>query len=99
MKNSLLVIVGLSAFISACSMDARLTSLNQAVEKIDPFASAAKTTGLVSGSQQTGTAGSGANIYYVQSSLGSYVSGMKHTTADGYTVYSSVQGSLVNEGN
>lgn len=59
-----------------------------------------KTSGLVSGSTQTGTATGGGTTYFVQSSVGSYMSGIDQQTTDGqYRVYSSVQGALVSGDN
>lgn len=97
MKYPIFVLTGFSLLLAGCSMDASLLSLNSALPNVaDPFTSTAKTTGLVSGSQQTGTTDTG--NYIVQSSLGSYISGMKQTTTDNeYVVYSSVQGSLIKE--
>lgn len=90
MQKYLIVLSIVSTFLAGCSMDAKLISLDSQVNV--PLVMPAKSTGLVSGSQQSGTAGT----YHVQSSLGSYISGMKQETTSGnYTVYSSIQGSLV----
>lgn len=90
---SLLVLV-----TAGCSMDASLEQLQEEVvapivKMMDP----AKTTGLVSGSTQTGTAsGGGGATYFVQSTVGNYMSGIEQTTSDNsYKVYSSVQGAIV----
>jgi hypothetical protein len=91
-KILVIFLIGISTLLQACSIDAKLKSLNKASTGVVIVANTAKTTGLVSGSQQTGTATGG---YVVQSSLGSYISGMKTSTGGGYTVYSSIQGSLV----
>ena len=94
-----LALAALMLLATGCSMDATLQSLtNSVATKLqDP----AKTTGLVSGSTQTGTAsGGGGNSYKVQSTVGSYMSGIEQTTSDGsYKVYSSVQGAIVSNSN
>lgn len=70
----------------------QLTKISPPVKLQDP----AKTTGLVSGSTQTGTATGGGSTYYVQSTVGNYMSGIEQTTSDNsYKVYSSVQGAIV----
>ena len=94
-----LALAALMLLATGCSMDATLQSLtnNTVVKAQDP----AKTTGLVSGSTQTGTAsGGGGNTYKVQSTVGSYMSGIEQSTSDGtYKVYSSVQGAIVSNSN
>ena len=82
-------------FATGCSMEASLESMTESVIK---FMDPAKTTGLVSGSTQTGTASGGGVTYQVQTTVGSYMSGIEQTTSDGsYKVYSSVQGAIVSQ--
>lgn len=91
-----LTIFALLIFATAgCSIDASLENLTAAIPI--KFQDPAKTTGLVSGSTQTGIAsGGGGASYHVQSTVGSYMSGIEQTTSDGsYKVYSSVQGAIV----
>ncbi|KYG68380.1 hypothetical protein AZI87_03780 [Bdellovibrio bacteriovorus] len=76
-------------------MEASLEQLAKEVPTIK-FQDPAKTTGLVSGSTQTGTASGGGVTYHVQSTVGNYMSGIEQTTSDNsYKVYSSVQGAIV----
>ncbi len=92
-----LALLGLMILATAgCSMDASLMDIAKSVPTVK-FQDPAKTTGLVSGSTQTGTAsGGGGATYHVQSTVGSYMSGIEQTTSDGsYKVYSSVQGAIV----
>lgn len=92
MKRILLISLLLMA--TGCSLDASLEQLTS--ELPIKFQDPAKTTGLVSGSTQTGTASGGGVTYHVQSTVGSYMSGIEQTTSDGsYKVYSSVQGAIV----
>lgn len=89
-----IVLASLMTLATGCSMDASLEqiSVNSPIKFQDP----AKTTGLVSGSTQTGTATGGGVTYHVQSTVGNYMSGIEQTTADKtYKVYSSVQGAIV----
>ncbi|UXR64374.1 hypothetical protein EZJ49_14995 [Bdellovibrio bacteriovorus] len=89
-----IVLASLLILASGCSMDASLEQIseNSPIKFQDP----AKTTGLVSGSTQTGTATGGGVTYHVQSTVGNYMSGIEQTTADKtYKVYSSVQGAIV----
>lgn len=72
-------------------------SLEQLTKVAETFQSA-KTTGLVSGSTQTGTATGNGTTYLVQSTVGNYMSGIEQTTTDNsYRVYSSVQGAIVSQ--
>lgn len=76
-------------------MDASLEQLANVAPPVK-FQDPAKTTGLVSGSTQTGTATGGGVTYHVQSTVGNYMSGIEQTTSDNtYKVYSSVQGAIV----
>ena len=95
MKN-LVILAAVALFSAGCSLDASLQNISETVKFQDP----AKTTGLVSGSTQTGTATGSGVTYHVQSTIGNYVSGMSQKTSDGkYTVYSSVQGAIVSNSN
>lgn len=89
---SVLLLLGLSSiFLAACSLDASIEAISEITA---PFV-AAKTSGLTSGSSQTGTATGG---YYVQSTVGNYMNGIEQGTVEGdYKVYSSVQGALVSQ--
>lgn len=97
-----LALLALMIFATGCSMDASLMDLGK-VGSIIKMQDPAKTTGLVSGSTQTGTAtgtdGAGHTVTYkVQSTVGSYMSAgqVNQTTSDGtYRVYSSVQLAIV----
>lgn len=91
-----LVITAMAFSMMGCNVDATLEKLGSKVKALD----FAKATGLISGSEQTGHTSD--NTYYVQSSVGSYLSGNgKQTASDGtpngqnYIVYSSVQGALI----
>ncbi|WP_413612352.1 hypothetical protein [Bdellovibrio sp. HCB-110] len=90
-----LILLLLLAILTGCSLEASLEQLAGEAAPIklqDP----AKTTGLVSGSTQTGTATGGGVTYHVQSTVGNYLSEMEQTTTDNsYKVYSSVQGAIV----
>lgn len=90
-----LILLSLLVLATGCSMEASLEQL--AVNSPIKFQDPAKTTGLVSGSTQTGTAtGSDGVTYHVQSTVGNYMSGIEQTTSDNtYKVYSSVQGAIV----
>ncbi|XGC80313.1 hypothetical protein ACES2L_13355 [Bdellovibrio bacteriovorus] len=93
-----LILSSLLVLTTGCSMDATLEAIEESVvEPIVKMMDPAKTTGLVSGSTQTGTAsGGGGSTYYVQSTVGNYMSGIEQNTSDGsYKVYSSVQGAIV----
>ncbi|WP_246845133.1 hypothetical protein [Bdellovibrio sp. NC01] len=92
-----IALLGMMILATGCSMDATLQSLAQNPGSVIKAQDPAKTTGLVSGSTQTGTAsGGGGATYQVQSTVGSYMSGIEQTTSDGsYKVYSSVQGAIV----
>ena len=91
------VIASASFFMMGCNVDATLEKLGSNIKSFD----LAKATGLISGSSQTGK--STDNAYYVQSSVGSYISGNgkqtaadpNNASADKYIVYSSVQGALI----
>ncbi|KHD89166.1 MAG: hypothetical protein OM95_04930 [Bdellovibrio sp. ArHS] len=77
-------------------MEATLEQLAKEVPAPIKFQDPAKTTGLVSGSTQTGTASGNGVTYHVQSTVGNYMSGIEQTTSDNtYKVYSSVQGAIV----
>lgn len=90
--NRYLLFFLLTLPITGCSLEASLVHLAPPAELQAP----AKTTGLVSGSTQTGTAIGGGTTYFVQSTVGNYMSGIEQTTSDNsYKVYSSVQGALV----
>ncbi|WP_413289611.1 hypothetical protein [Bdellovibrio sp. HCB337] len=82
----ILLLIGLTG----CSIEASLLDLRQNHGLlIFP-----KASGIVSGSTQTGTAGT----YTVQSSVGNYLSGVEQRTSDNtYKVFSSVQGALVSQ--
>lgn len=81
--------------VSGCTLEA---SLQQIVSPDFDFQSNVKTTGLIPGSSQSGTASGGGSTYHIQSTLGSYVSGVEQETTDqSYKVYSSVQGALISE--
>ncbi|WP_253696414.1 hypothetical protein ACLWBD_14510 [Bdellovibrio sp. HCB117] len=90
-----LILLSLVVLATGCSMEASLEQLAKEVPTIK-FQDPAKTTGLVSGSTQTGTASGGGVTYHVQSTVGNYMSGIEQTTSDNsYKVYSSVQGAIV----
>lgn len=97
MKIWTYVVIAATAFsVLGCNVDATLEKLG-GIKSFD----LAKATGLISGSSQTGK--STDNAYYVQSSVGSYISGNGEQSAtdpsnpagDKYIVYSSVQGALI----
>ena len=91
-----LLILPLLLLATGCSMEASIGEITGeiAIKFQDP----AKTTGLVSGSTQTGTASGGGVTYSVQSTVGNYMSGIEQTTTDNsYKVYSSVQGAIVSQ--
>lgn len=91
-----LFFLALSLLATGCSMDASLQQLTQIADPVIKFLDPAKSTGLVSGSTQTGAASGGGVTYQVQSSVGNYTSGIEQKTSDGsYKVYSSVQGAIV----
>lgn len=91
-----LAILALMVLATGCSMDASLMDIGKVAGPITKMQDPAKTTGLVSGSTQTGTTTGGGTVYHVQSTVGSYMSGIEQTTSDGtYKVYSSVQGAIV----
>lgn len=91
----ILFVLGILTLATGCSMEASLESLTEIADK---FMDPAKTTGLVSGSTQTGTATGGGVTYYVQSTVGNYMSGIEQGTTDNsYKVYSSVQGAIVSQ--
>lgn len=71
---------------SACSVKGNIEDLTEVV-KVSRFG---QQQGLVSASQQNHVTAGG---YRVSSSLGDYSTGMQQTV-NGYTVYSSVQGSI-----
>ncbi|WP_295904664.1 hypothetical protein [uncultured Bdellovibrio sp.] len=94
--KKLILLSSLLAFATGCSMDASLEQLAKNLPAPIKFQDPAKTTGLVSGSTQTGTATGGGVTYHVQSTVGNYMSGIEQTTSDNtYKVYSSVQGAIV----
>ncbi len=89
-----LILLSIVVLATGCSMEASLQQLSE-VSPIK-FQDPAKTTGLVSGSTQTGTATGNGVTYHVQSTVGNYMSGIEQGTSDGsYKVYSSVQGAIV----
>lgn len=89
-----LFIASLIAITTGCSMDASI----ERGSKIIDIPTLGKTAGLVSGSTQLGTADGGATTYYVQSSVGSYISEIEQKDTSGtYKIYSSVQGAIVSE--
>lgn len=89
-----LLLLSLLFATTGCSMEATLEQLVKNPETI--FQAPAKTTGLVSGSSQVGTATGGGTSYTVQSTVGNYMSGIEQSTSDNsYKVYSSVQGAIV----
>lgn len=71
--------------VSACSVKGNIEDLTEVVK----VTKMGQSQGLVSGSQQNAVV----NGYRVSSSLGDYSTGMRQTV-NGYTVYSSVQGSI-----
>ena len=85
------------ALLSACSLDASLEGNLKVISPPSsslPAVNVSKSTGLVSGSTQNATAPG----YVIQSTLGSYSSGITQTTADGdYQIYGSVQGTLLSQ--
>lgn len=91
-----LILLSLLVVATGCSMEASLEQLAELAPEPIKFQDPAKTTGLVSGSTQTGTATGGGVTYHVQSTVGNYMSGIEQTTSDNtYKVYSSVQGAIV----
>ncbi|WP_374075326.1 hypothetical protein [Bdellovibrio bacteriovorus] len=91
-----LILLSLLVVATGCSMEASLEQLAELAPAPIKFQDPAKTTGLVSGSTQTGTATGGGVTYHVQSTVGNYMSGIEQTTSDNtYKVYSSVQGAIV----
>lgn len=81
--------------VSGCTLEA---SIGQIASPEFEFQNNVKTTGLIPGSSQSGTASGGGSSYHIQSTLGSYVSGVEQETTDqSYKVYSSVQGALISE--
>jgi hypothetical protein len=85
----------LSIFVTGCSLEASISSLVGGSPAVQ--LEGVKTSGLVSGSTQTGIAsGSGGASYNVHGTVGSYMSGIDARTSDGsYTIYGSVQGAIV----
>jgi hypothetical protein len=82
--------------VSGCTLEASLQEITSKPDFV--FRNSAKTTGLIPGSSQTGTASGGGSSYHIQSTLGSFVSGVEQETTDqSYKVYSSVQGALISE--
>jgi len=91
-KLTLLALMMLAT--AGCSMEASLENITNDI--IQTLQAPAKSTGLVSGSTQTGTTTGGATTYHVQSTVGNYMSGIEQQTSGGaYKVYSSVQGAIV----
>jgi hypothetical protein len=91
-KITLLALMMLAT--AGCSMEASLENITN--EIVETLKAPAKSTGLVSGSTQTGTTTGGATTYRVQSTVGNYMSGIEQQTSGGtYKVYSSVQGAIV----
>lgn len=89
-----LLLAALLAIATGCSMDASIDRGSQIID----FLSLGKTSGLVSGSSQLGTATAGGTTYYVQSSVGNYISEIEQKDTSGtYKIYSSVQGAIVSE--
>ena len=82
--------ISLMLVMSGCSLEASIDTLSSLpTDVISGVTSATK--GLISGSNQAGTAGE----YRVQSSVGSYKSEIQQVTDDGsYYVRGSVQGAL-----
>lgn len=81
-----LLLVAVLFGASACSVKGNIEDLTEVV-KVSRFG---QQQGLVSASQQSHVTAGG---YRVSSSLGDYSTGMQQTV-NGYTVYSSVQGSI-----
>jgi undecaprenyl pyrophosphate phosphatase UppP len=85
----------LMIFLSGCTLEASLQEISSTPDFVF---NSAKTTGLIPGSSQSGTTSGGVTIYNIQSTLGSYVSGVEQVTTDNsYKVYSSVQGALISQ--
>ncbi|MFM6928057.1 MAG: hypothetical protein ACKOX6_06300 [Bdellovibrio sp.] len=79
---------------AGCSMEASLENITN--EIVEVMKAPAKSTGLVSGSTQSGVTTGGPTTYRVQSTVGNYMSGIEQQTSGGaYKVYSSVQGAIV----
>lgn len=91
-----IVLALIAIFNVGCQMDASIINMNAALP-LPAFP--AKSTGIVSGSNQAGYVGSVSNPEYrVQSTLGSYISTLDQETAGGeYKVFSSVQGAIIGE--
>ncbi|MGZ3770505.1 MAG: hypothetical protein ACXVCP_19545 [Bdellovibrio sp.] len=96
--KSILVFSALAMTLSACSMEASISSL---VENFTNFKPSKGGEGLTSGSGQMQKVTSGA--YKVSSSVG-VVTGtntvnnsLYHQTAGGYKVYNTVQGAIVSQ--
>ena len=85
-----LVLLSFVALASACSVKGSVDDLTTPV--VTPRLG--QQTGLTSGSQQNQIVGGG---YRVSASLGDMTTGIQQKTADGYTVYGSVQGNIAAE--
>lgn len=75
-------------------------SIEQLTAPLTNLVQKTRMAGLTSGSTQSGVAkdSSGAITYQVQTTVGSYMSDMEQTTDDkSYKIFSSVQGSLVEQ--
>jgi hypothetical protein len=80
--------------LCGCTIDASYHGSSSEIE-VEVMA---KTQGLAAGSSQSGIATNGTSIYYMQSTIGSDVSGAQQRTLDkSYIVYGSVQGAITSK--
>lgn len=85
-------LISILGILSGCSIDASYHGPSTEGPVI-----MAKTMGLTSGSSQSGTT-HGTTTYHLQSTVGSYVSGVQQRTVDRtYIVYGSVQGAIISK--
>jgi hypothetical protein len=86
--------------LSACSMEASISSL---IEDVKNLQIPGQAHGIVSGASQSQSPTNSTNKYKVSVSAGGIggstlsTTSLVHTTAAGYKVYSSVQGAVVSE--
>lgn len=89
-----LLIASLIAITTGCSIE---VSVERGSKSLD-LPTLGKTSGLVSGSTQLGTATDGTATYHVQSTVGNSISEIEQKDTTGtYKIYSSVQGAIVSE--
>ena len=80
----------LGAFSVGCSSSGDITDITVRAQR----PTTGQQTGLVSGSLQNFTSPQG---YRVSAAVGSWTEGLQQKTSQGYTVYTSVEGTIVSE--